>query len=237
MSLLEPLDGAMALLFGRDTSEDEEMTLELYREQLGCVDQVALDDALAFSLHEAAFQELLRQEQEALDSDESFYELVSMPIELEEKLAAKCSCCLEPVDDPVKRRVLPCAHMYCLACITIRCRMGLRDRALVPAQCCKREFPAEYVAEALSVDEAQVYERYLKEKAWQSLDLESAKEYACTVDSVGGVQCPGCGIGVTRIDGCGHMKCLCGCEFCITCSMEVDSCSCTEHDSGSDSDY
>lgn len=201
-------------------------SLELYREQVRLTEQLALDEAIAFSFQEAALQKLLHQEEDIDMEDSEAFELVPLPSELEEKPVPKCSSCLEPVQDQGKQRVLPCKHMYCLMCITTRCRMGLRDRSLVPAHCCKKEFPVDYVKEALSHHEMSTYERYLKEKRWQSLDLLSDKEYASVVANSGGKQCPGCGIGVQRISGCNHMRCSNSHEFCFECGKVWKTCPC-----------
>lgn len=200
-------------------------SLELYREQVRLTEQVTLDQAIAFSLQEEALQKLLRQEEDFGSDDEAF-ELVSLPSELEEYPVAKCSCCLEPVQDQAEHRVMPCAHLYCLVCISTRCRMGIRDRSLVPAHCCKKEFPVDYVKEVLSVQEVQVYERYLKEKEWRLLDLQSDREYSSVVKDIGGVQCPGCGIGVQRIIGCNRMMCTNKHEFCFKCGKKWKTCNC-----------
>lgn len=199
-------------------------SLEVYREQVRRAEQMNLDEAIAFSYQEAALQKLLGQEEDTDSEDE--FELVSMLSQLEEKPAPKCSCCLEPVQNQGKQRVLPCKHMYCVKCIAARCRVGLRDRAFVPAHCCKKEYPVEYVEEALSRLEMSEYTRFLKEKRWQSLDLLSDKEYASVVRNSGGKQCPGCGIGVQRSGGCNRMKCSNNHEFCFDCGKAWKTCPC-----------
>ncbi|RLN86767.1 hypothetical protein BBJ28_00003159 [Nothophytophthora sp. Chile5] len=111
-------------------------------------------------------------------------------------------------------RVVPCGHVFCQPCITKRCSLGLTDRAMVPAHCCGVEFPTEYVKDALGALDFTTYARYLAERQWQQTSLRSDAEYAKTVQLLGGMQCPHCGIGVTRISGCEHMKCShCGTAF------------------------
>ncbi|RLN47963.1 hypothetical protein BBJ28_00001681 [Nothophytophthora sp. Chile5] len=77
---------------------------------------------------------------------------------------------------------------------------------MVPAHCCGVEFPTEYVKDALGALDFTTYARYLAERQWQQTSLRSDAEYAKTVQLLGGMQCPRCGIGVTRISGCEHMN-------------------------------
>lgn len=51
-------------------------------------------------------------------------------------------------------------------------------------------------------------------------------------------QCPGCNFWVQRTDGCNHMTCRCGTEFCYICGGEYGRCSCEGDDYyDSDIDY
>ncbi|KAF4320661.1 hypothetical protein BBO99_00003684 [Phytophthora kernoviae] len=112
-------------------------------------------------------------------------------------------------------------------CVATRCRMGVRDRSMVPAHCCRKEFPTDYVREALNPWEFATYDRFLKEKPWKTLDLESDREYTRTVRENRGVQCPGCGVGVQKSSGCNRMYCLNGHEFCFLCGAQWRTCACS----------
>ncbi|RLN56765.1 hypothetical protein BBJ29_007951 [Phytophthora kernoviae] len=81
---------------------------------------------------------------------------------------------------------------------------------MVPAHCCGMEFPTEYAKKALGDANFLIYTRYLTERQWQATNLRSDAAYAATVKNLGGMQCPRCGIGVTRISGCATMHCICG---------------------------
>ncbi|KAK1938075.1 putative E3 ubiquitin-protein ligase ariadne-2 [Phytophthora citrophthora] len=200
--------------------------LELYREGIRRVDQSVLDEATALSFYAKEEYKLLHPNDEGLDTD-SEEDLVFVEVsELESKPPPSCSSCVTPIEDVKARRILTCGHLYCVNCIGTRCRMGVRDRSMVPAHCCKREFPFDYVKEVLSVFELQTYVRYLKEKEWRSLDLESDREYAVVVRQHHAVQCPGCGVGVQKSSGCNHMRCLNGHEFCIVCARKWKTCTC-----------
>lgn len=140
--------------------------------------------------------------------------------------SSTCACCFSVSSS---FRALPCGHDYCLSCLTTRARLGLTDRSLLPAHCCRREFPIEYVKLALSASEFARYERFLGEKHWQTLDLDSDREYATVVKENGCTQCPGCGVGVLRTTGCVHMRCLRGHEFCFRCGRVWKTCGCSAY--------
>ncbi len=51
-------------------------------------------------------------------------------------------------------------------------------------------------------------------------------------------QCPGCRYWVSKNEGCDHMTCRCGEEFCYQCGRNMNKCTCNDSDSNSsNSDY
>ncbi|KAI9905285.1 hypothetical protein PsorP6_014329 [Peronosclerospora sorghi] len=200
---------------------DDHYVLEVYREEMRRAEQFYLDKAMAMSLYSMEEYELVSDPTDGQElASEHEHEAD------EAKPPPKCICCLTVVADRNLRRILLCGHIYCTQCILTRCRMGVRDRSMVPAHCCRREFPTDYVQEALSAVEFMTYERFLKEKPWRSLDLETDREYANVVGQIHAKQCPGCGIGVQKDGGCNHMTCLNGHQFCILCARVWKTCSC-----------
>lgn len=224
-------DGKGAAVTGDDQLADV-FALEVYREEIRRAEQLALDEAVAKSLYAKEEQRLLRLTDPDLDQTDSEDDVVlvnftDLQDELECKPPPSCTCCLALLGDIQARRTLPCGHLYCSKCVATRCRMGVRDRALVPAHCCKKEFPTDYVREALSAGEFGTYERFLKEKHWRNLDLESDREYSRVVRQHHGVQCPGCGVGVQKTIGCNRMMCLNHHEFCFLCGAQWKTCACS----------
>jgi hypothetical protein len=134
-----------------------------------------------------------------------------------------CESCSQ--DCTAAHKHVPCGHDYCPDCMTQICQAALKNRAMIPSRCCKREFPIEYVKEALSELEYQQYEVFLKEKG-ATVDLLSDQEYTSVVVTLGLKQCPSCGIGIERIYGCIHMTCPYGHEFCYTCLKKWRTCRC-----------
>ncbi|PNP50498.1 hypothetical protein THARTR1_08880 [Trichoderma harzianum] len=50
------------------------------------------------------------------------------------------------------------------------------------------------------------------------------------IDSQGLVSCPECGVVIALRDGCNHMRCLCGAEFCYICGRRwTEQCTCPEY--------
>ncbi|KAJ0411250.1 hypothetical protein ATCC90586_004166 [Pythium insidiosum] len=187
-----------------ERSKDAILALQAQRDEELIAEQMQLDEALAISLYESEFATLSLVD----DLEAKAYATV------EKKPAPVCSCCASEVDNKADRRVLPCGHLYCVSCIRTRCKMGLHDRSMTPAHCCKKEFPIEYVNEVLAPAEVATYNRFVREQDWRSLGLVSDSEYGDAVKRHGWRQCPGCGIGVERVAGCVRMLCLNRHEFC-----------------------
>lgn len=103
-------------------------------------------------------------------------------------------------------------------------KTSLTDRALVPLRCCGKELPVEYVERVLPKQSMSIYNRFIAEKDWKTSTLTSYKEYAALVQSVGGKQCPWCGIGVKKISGCNAMVCSHGHRFCWSCLQLACTC-------------
>ncbi|DAZ94396.1 TPA: hypothetical protein N0F65_003260 [Lagenidium giganteum] len=118
--------------------------------------------------------------------------------------------------------------MHCVACIAMRCRIALRDRSGVPARCCRKEYPIEYVAEVLTTREKHTYDRFMQAQCWQTRGLHSDQEYIRVIRNLSFQLCPGCGIGVERTSGCNHMACPRGHEFCYRCGVIWKRCDCPQ---------
>lgn len=199
--------------------------LETQHEELRRAEQICLDEAIALSLNDVEVAMLLGHPPTDFSDSDSDVVIIDTAV-LECKPAPSCTCCLTELVDTSTRRPLPCGHLYCLQCIMTRAGMGVRDRNLLPAHCCRKEFPIEYVKEALSPTDFAQYERFLSEKHWTTLDLDSDREYASSAKHHGCVQCPGCGVGVQRISGCNRMRCHNSHEFCFDCGKAWKTCPC-----------
>lgn len=73
--------------------------------------------------------------------------------------------------------------------------------------------PDEVIQHVLTDSELAIYKRFLAERDWKTFKLLTDAEYAISVHAVGGMQCPACGIGIAKIDGCSRMICRCGFHF------------------------
>ncbi|GMF32672.1 unnamed protein product [Phytophthora fragariaefolia] len=121
--------------------------------------QCNLDKAIALSFYAKDEYKLLNPVDTtcSLETDSEGTESLVMvelsDLEIESKPPPNCTCCLILHGDKSTQRVLTCGHLYCTKCVATRCRMDMRDRTMVPAQCCKRESPSDYVREALDAVE------------------------------------------------------------------------------------
>lgn len=137
----------------------------------------------------------------------------------------ECVSCFSQINADVQRQFRgPCGHVYCAECLGLMARKSLEDRALVPIRCCGTEMPVEYIASVLPKRMLGTYNRFVGEKDWKTSNLHSDKEYGKLVKTVGGKQCPKCGIGVQKISGCNTMSCSHGHRFCWQCAS--DPCAC-----------
>lgn len=137
----------------------------------------------------------------------------------------ECVACLSQIDADTQQQFRgPCGHVYCTDCLGMMAKTSLEDRSLVPIRCCGKELPAEYIARVLPKRSLNTYNRFVQEKDWKTSNLQSDKEYAKLVKTLGGKQCPKCGIGVQKISGCNAMACSRGHRFCWACVS--DPCVC-----------
>ncbi|TYZ66473.1 hypothetical protein PybrP1_011313 [[Pythium] brassicae (nom. inval.)] len=162
--------------------------LEAQREELRRTEQIRLDEAIALSLNDAEVAKLLRR-QTSGDYDSDADSDADMA-DLECKPAPSCTCCLAELADERLHRALPCGHLYCLQCVTTRAGMGVRDRGLLPAHCCRKEFPVEYVKEALTPADFEQYMRRSTGRRWISTQTANTRVQrsamaACSVQVAG----------------------------------------------------
>jgi hypothetical protein len=123
-----------------------------------------------------------------------------------------------------------CQHNYCRKCIQRLCEISLKNRFLIPLRCCKHEIPDEYIQNSVPLDILAKYSSLKQEVCMPVSDeLKQDDAYKQMVSYFGWKLCPKCGIGVERIDGCTHMTCPCGHEFCYQCCADfkpVRKCNC-----------
>ncbi|KAH6900610.1 hypothetical protein B0T10DRAFT_32449 [Thelonectria olida] len=58
---------------------------------------------------------------------------------------------------------------------------------------------------------------------------EETEDVWAVMDENGVINCPGCGRMLDLIDGCNHITCSCGEEFCYLCGVEWHTCRCPSH--------
>ena len=89
----------------------------------------------------------------------------------------------------------PCGHYYCKECIRKMCSLGLTDRTLVPARCCKQNFTQEWISDCLTSTQYTLYKHYqlrITGTAHRDLDPTYEKEILL----LGCKLCPQCGAGI-----------------------------------------
>jgi hypothetical protein len=120
-----------------------------------------------------------------------------------------CIACRD--NHPLNQRLIaPCLHPYCLPCVASLARSSLTGGPL-PARCCSREMPVDYMRVTLSITEYSLYAQRLA--TVRDTGLLSDLEYKNSCSRLGYKQCARCGVGIERNGGCTHVTCKCGYDF------------------------
>lgn len=155
----------------------------------------------------------------------------------------KCAACWELIPEAVH---VPfscnaCLGAYCKPCLQEYCRAALTDRSILPLRCadcdCRAPVPLSSVTPLLSPEEGNRLARFQQEimrpragkdvpsdtdaEDRRNTGLSRMEEQDASVlglmSQMGWQQCPDCGMGIERTQGCPHMVCVCGSEFCYSC--------------------
>lgn len=150
-----------------------------------------------------------------------------------------CAACWDPVpdEDPVFA-CNNCLGAYCPSCLEQYARTALKDRQMLPLRCadqqCRAPVPLSGLRGLLSQEEIALLSRFQCDLLRSPDDaLEDTSETSSSESSpaddrddealeslmgtMGWRRCPDCGTGIERTQGCSHMICVCGGEFCYSC--------------------
>ncbi|RMD42104.1 hypothetical protein DV735_g3034, partial [Chaetothyriales sp. CBS 134920] len=163
---------------------------------------------------------------------------------------AECTSCFDefPVRDLVK---LPCNHLYCKQCLTTLITTALQNESAFPPKCCLTEIPPKMVIIPLDQQQRELY----KEKAAEySIPAGRRCVKICSIcrglhhkkglcpedfgfrdtldiaELEGWKRCYRCRTLVERNEGCRHITCSCGAQFCYICGKIWGTCRCRESD-------
>ncbi|OTA61414.1 hypothetical protein K449DRAFT_331206, partial [Hypoxylon sp. EC38] len=183
-----------------------------------------------------------------------------------------CVACLEI---PGEARILRCGCVYCMDCLAMYVRVGLRDRTIWPPQCHGQPLTDDDIVWTQDEDLLVRYKetergRRLKNPLWcaqphcsallleenvtddkgdavtcgcktitckkckkahdprttECKDSDSDTELEKMANSQEWMRCSHCTSMVSRIEGCIHMKCICGHHFCYECGATWGTCQC-----------
>lgn len=150
-----------------------------------------------------------------------------------------CAACWDPV--PTDRPLFACNQClgaYCPSCLTQYAKTALGDRQLLPLRCadqqCRAPMPLSGLRGLLSTeeiarlsrfqceilrhaDESQVPAQEMESSQERSKDDSEDEALRSLMGTMGWQRCPDCGMGIERTQGCPHMVCVCGGEFCYNC--------------------
>lgn len=152
-----------------------------------------------------------------------------------------CAACWDPVPDE-DHPVFACNNClgaYCPSCLEQYARTALKDRQMLPLRCadqqCRAPVPLSALRGLLSPHEIARLSRFQcdllrspEEPADDAEDVASSdasqpedgggdEALESLMGSMGWRRCPDCGMGIERTQGCSHMVCVCGGEFCYSC--------------------
>lgn len=150
-----------------------------------------------------------------------------------------CAACWDPV--PTKGSLFSCnvcLAALCPPCLVQYARSALSDRALLPLRCadehCRAPVPLSALDGLLGREEVAKLSRFQceilrrdDETALPSVKQDEAElrngdddndeALNTLMGNMGWRRCPDCGTGIERTQGCPHMVCVCGGEFCYSC--------------------
>lgn len=148
-----------------------------------------------------------------------------------------CAACWDPV--PTEGSLFSCNNClgaFCPDCLAQYARSAITDRQLLPLKCadqsCRAPVALSALHDLLTPEEIARLSRYQCEMLRQpephvEPSMESASSNAGVDDedsalaslmgTMGWRRCPDCGTGIERTQGCPHMVCVCGGEFCYSC--------------------
>lgn len=113
----------------------------------------------------------------------------------------ECLICMDKFDAAAARRA-PCSHIYCNGCFSDLCKAAAKDRTLMPVQCCKKDFPQDWVQRAMTPEQWGNYQRILAELSQAAISARLDPEFRLLVAQAGGKICPACGRGIDLAYGC-----------------------------------
>ncbi|KAF4999659.1 hypothetical protein FGRMN_2308 [Fusarium graminum] len=144
----------------------------------------------------------------------------------------ECSSCFENFTGS-KVFQAPCSHTFCKICISSLAHAFKSDMSLYPPRCCGQAIPiiANNFFPQTLVD--LVENRKLSHRGSNGkmlIDDEADQDLFCLAEKYGWSRCSMCGWVIERNEGCCHLSCLCGHEFCDICGKVWRTCDCDEHE-------
>jgi len=94
----------------------------------------------------------------------------------------------------------------------------------------KRQKEQQWIKEIKQQKEQQRIKEIKQQKEQQRIKEQNRINNKKTLEYIRNntTQCPGCRISTVKIDGCNHMTCICGAEFCWGCKSEYSDCLCNK---------
>lgn len=152
-----------------------------------------------------------------------------------------CAACWEPIPNNGSLFACnSCLGAYCSTCLAQYARTALTDRHMLPLRCadqkCRAPVPLSGLHGLLTPEEVARLSRFQceilrrpdetpqpatqedespREAGKDEVDNDEALK--SLMGTMGWRRCPDCGTGIERTQGCPHMVCVCGGEFCYSC--------------------
>ena len=136
----------------------------------------------------------------------------------------QCEICLEDMPGG-ERADLSCGHGFCRGCMTQFIETKVKDGALricCPSAGCHHELQTEEVVSGLTRQLRGQYRSSVAQARRRSSSRAADEAMGGLLKSNQVRRCPHCGHGVEKRDGCDHMTCRCGADFCWLCGADYN---------------
>jgi hypothetical protein len=146
---------------------------------------------------------------------------LDVSIQIDPAMAGHCAVCYRPTHLPKSSTLkslftnsspkifsMPCQHLFCQECLVSYVSVSVSDPSRFPVRCCGRDFPVDTIRQGVGTPLWNRYHKMLINRQDVAvLNASVGQEYYDMLRQFNFGQCPHCGAGIEKIEGCNNMNC------------------------------